>query len=295
MFRRSLLLTVAIVVTTASTVPARAQPAAFSGDASPGVVADTWLTSAVRSEESLHDVGRYIALGVYVVLGGFLLVAPPLIANGRADIGWGGAAVSMGAGALMLSAAATSVFVSERHAAQRWSTSLGLLGAVGMSAALTVSSLAAGRYLPELTGREDSGQRPGTLSNVYGIGLLLGLSCLGYTLSALIVDRALPLPSAIALRSELATLEPDERYGRVREYFQRRDQRRAWEAYTGVAATWLVGGIAWSAASFSNSQGARNAGALSGLTMIISGIGSLISYWVSDSEVARLDAGELPH
>jgi hypothetical protein len=291
MFRRSLPVFLAIFLATGVTPPVRAQSARLDANA----VGDAWLTSAVRSEQSFDGFGRYFAFGVSAVLGGFLLVAPPLVAQGRSDIGWPGAAVSLGAGALLLTGAVSSVLISDPHSADRWSTNLGALGMLGMSAALAVSSLEAGRFLPELSGSEDSGRRPGTLSTVYGATLLLGFTLLGYSLSALIVDSALALPSAIALRSELATLSPDDRYDRIRECLQRGDQRRAWEAYTCAAANWLVGGFTWYAAIRSNSEGGQVLGAYTGLGLIFSGPFSLISYWISDSQVALLDAGELPH
>lgn len=257
-------------------------------------VAEAWLAAAVRTEQDYDAGGRYLAMGLYGLLGSFLLVVPPLVASDRADVGPTGAAIGMSAGALLLGAAATSALIRDPHRAAHWSALVGSLGAIGMSLALSVSSFESGNFLPELTGREDSGARPDVLSSIYGTSLVIAFVGFGQVLSGFVVDLALPPESPSVLRAEVASLTPDARYDRIRDFLVRREQRRAWQQYTGAAATILSGGLTIYAAGLSDREGARDFGQLTGLAMIASGIGSLISYWISDSSVSLLDDGVAP-
>jgi hypothetical protein len=292
MSQTCLVLIVFLATSTVFTGATRAQDGEPSGPSD--AVAEAWLSAAVRAEHDYDAGGRYLAMGLYGLLGGFLLVAPPLVANDRADVGPKGAAISMGAGALLLGAAATSALVRDPHRAAHWSALVGSLGGIGMSLALAVSSLESRNFLPELTGREDNGARPDALSSIYGTSLVIASVGLGQLLSGFVVDLALPPESPSVLRGEVASLTPDARYDRIRDFLVRREQRRAWQQYTGAAATILTGGLTIYGAGLSDREGARGFGQLTGLTMIISGIGSLISYWISDSSVSLLDEGVAP-
>jgi hypothetical protein len=292
MSQTRLILIVSLAISTVFTGATGAQDGATSGPSDE--VAEAWLSAAVRAEHDYDAGGRYLAMGAYGLLGGFLLVAPPLVSNDRADVGPKGAAIGMSAGALLLGAAATSALVQDPHRARHWSTLVGSLGGIGMSLALAVSSLESRNFLPELTGREDSGARPDALSSIYGTSLVLASVGIGQLLSGFVVDLALPPESPSELRAEVTRLAPDARYERIRDFLVRREQRRAWQQYTGAAATLLAGGLTFHVAGLSDREGARGFGQLTGLTMIISGIGSLISYWISDSSVSLLDEGVAP-
>jgi hypothetical protein len=270
----------------------RAQDGESSGPSD--AVAEAWLSTAIRTEQNYDASGRYIAMGAYGLLGGFLLAVPPLVASDRADVGPKGAAIGMSAGALLLGAAATSALVRDPHRAAYWSALVGSLGGIGMSLALSVSSLESRNFLPEVTGREDSGARPGVLSSIYGTTLAIAFVTLGHVLSGFVVDLALPPESPSVLRTEVARLTPDARYDRIRDFLIRREQRRAWKQYTGAVATILTGGLAIYVSGLSDREDARGFGQLAGLSMIASGIGGLIAYWISDSPVSLLDDGVAP-
>jgi VIT1/CCC1 family predicted Fe2+/Mn2+ transporter len=286
-----LLLAAILFATTTSTRPARAQDAAIGPT---NEVAEAWLVDAVKSEVSYDDYGRFIALGVFGVIGGFLLVAPALIADDRAEIGPRGAAISMTAGAVMMAGAVGSLFIGNPHHAQRLSALCAAVSLLGLSAALAVSSLEAHTFLPELASDRITGRPPGTLSTIYGVGLLFATVRFGEAVSSLVVDLALPSQSPSSLREQIARVSAEARYDRIREYLLRQDEQRAWKAYISAAANTLAGALTMFAAQRSATQLGQDSGNWVGLTMIAYGIGSLIPYWFSRDAVSRLDAGEYP-
>jgi hypothetical protein len=279
-----------IVTTFAGAV--RAQPAASKPA---GEVADAWLTDALQSEVAFDQVGRYVGAVAVGAIGSFMLAAPPLVAAERANVGAKGAATSMASGALFLGGAIGALIIGDPHRADRWLMLSTAAGCIGLGLALAVSSLEARTFLPELTDDARSGRHPNTLSISYGIGLAAAASQLGYALSFLVVELAMPPQSPSRLREQLAGLSADDRHDRIRNYLMRRDRRRAWLEYTAAAINFAAGGLTMYATGLSTEESGRVAGSWMGLTMIGYGLGSLISYWLSSDSVSRLDAGEVPN
>ncbi|MFI5307164.1 MAG: hypothetical protein ACHQ53_07430 [Polyangiales bacterium] len=247
-------------------------------------LAEAWVDAAVQQQSGRAEISRYLGGPIAAAGGVALLVAPPFT-NMRPEA----KALYMGAGGLFFTAA-IGLWASPDYEAARWYTRFGSLAFVALGGGAMLSRSDGCNVDPFSSDAGCSARRRRLDRAVFTIELVET----GFFLSNLLLDLVMPPSSPTALRRELRSLRPEQRFDHVIDFLQQRERRERTASYVTLPAYFALGGATiWLGTGAATTEGRVLVYGL-GIGVVALGVAALVYQVVHVPDWQRLERGEGP-